>query len=70
VQAFTCVGVPDFAGGGENGLVNGVVLGACLGVAYAEKSAAAVAEIAASADSLACHTAPLWPRNVPILKFD
>lgn len=35
--------------------------------AYAEKSAAAVAEMAASAESLACHTAPLWPRNVPIL---
>lgn len=38
--------------------------------AYAEKSAAAVAEMAASAESLACHTAPLWPRNVPILGFD
>jgi len=37
--------------------------------AYAEKSAAAVAEMAASAESLACHTAPLWPRKVPILGF-
>lgn len=37
--------------------------------AYAEKSAAAVAEMAASAESLACQTAPLWPRNVPILGF-
>lgn len=33
----------------------------------AEKSAAAVADMAASADSRACQTAPLWPRNVPIL---
>lgn len=40
------------------------------GFAYAEKSAAAVAEMAASAESLACHTAPLWPRNVPILGVD
>jgi hypothetical protein len=39
------------------------------GFAYAEKSAAAVAEMAASAESLACHTAPLWPRNVPILEL-
>jgi hypothetical protein len=41
-----------------------------VGPAYAEKSAAAVAEMAASAESLACHTAPLWPRNVPILDGD
>lgn len=34
---------------------------------YAEKSAAAVAAMVASVDSLACHTAPLWPRKVPIL---
>lgn len=38
-------------------------------VTYAEKSAAAVAAIAASAESRACQTAPLWPRNVPILGF-
>lgn len=36
-------------------------------VAYAEKSAAAVAAMFASADSRDCHTAPLWPRKVPIL---
>lgn len=34
---------------------------------YAEKSAAAVAAMAASADSRDCQTAPLWPRKVPIL---
>ena len=34
---------------------------------YAEKSADPVAAIVASAESLACQTAPLWPRKVPIL---
>lgn len=53
----------------EGGLVYSVFWG-MFGVAYAEKSAAAVAEMAASAESLACHTAPLWPRNVPILDSD
>lgn len=50
-----CTGLVSWAGIGD------------LGWAYAEKSAAAVAEMAASAESLACQTAPLWPRNVPIL---
>lgn len=36
-------------------------------VTYAEKSAAAVAAIFASADKRACQTAPLWPTKVPIL---
>lgn len=36
---------------------------------HAEKSAAAVAEMAASADKRDCQTAPLWPRNVPILSI-
>jgi hypothetical protein len=31
------------------------------------KSADAVAAVAASGLSFACHTAPLWPRKVPIL---
>lgn len=34
---------------------------------HAEKSAAAVADMFASAESRACHTAPLCPRKVPIL---
>lgn len=34
---------------------------------YAEKSAAAVAAMLASAESRACQTAPLWPKKVPIL---
>ena len=69
MQAFACVGVPYLA-------VSGVGVSLSLweivweDFAYAEKSAAAVAEMAASAESLACHTAPLWPRNVPILGFD
>lgn len=36
--------------------------------AYAVKSADAVAAVAASGLSLACQTAPLWPRKVPILR--
>lgn len=35
---------------------------------YAVKSAAAVAARVASIESRDCHTAPLWPMNVPILK--
>lgn len=38
-----------------------------IAVTYAEKSAAAVAAMFASTDSRDCHTAPLWPRKVPIL---
>lgn len=34
---------------------------------YAVKSADAVAAVDASWLSFACHTAPLWPMNVPIL---
>ena len=33
---------------------------------YAEKSAEAVAASEASEESLACQTAPLWPKKVPI----
>ena len=36
-------------------------------MAYAEKSADPVAASVASEESLACHTAPLWPMKVPIL---
>ena len=35
--------------------------------AYAVKSADAVAALLAFGLSRACHTAPLWPINVPIL---
>ncbi len=36
-------------------------------VAYAEKSAEAVAAKLASLERRACQQAPLWPMNVPIL---
>jgi hypothetical protein len=38
--------------------------------AYAVKSAEPVAAKVASEESLDCQTAPLCPRNVPILNFD
>lgn len=37
------------------------------GTTYAVKSADAVAALLAFGLNLACHTAPLWPINVPIL---
>lgn len=68
VQTFACVGVPDLAVSGVEISIS--LWGMVWGFPYAEKSAAAVAEMAASAESLACHTAPLWPRKVPILGSD
>ena len=65
VQAFTRVCVPDFPFKWFSGNISWQER--TVGLTYAEKSAAAVAAMLASAERRACQTAPLWPINVPIL---
>jgi len=62
VKSFASMRVPYFS---TQSQLAGVVLGYRL--AYAEKSAEPVTARLESLDRRACHTAPLCPRNVPIL---